>query len=151
MRSFGGSTASGRANRRRRAVAAVVCVFLGGASVGAAVGLSYPQTSRRQVEKAFDSVGLTTAQRRATDSIIAHYACAIDSINHTIAPQVDSIRRAARDDVLEVLTEAQAAKLNRALSVDDGKHGQHRPDKHGMCDRGTDSTSFPGHTRFLRL
>jgi hypothetical protein len=140
--------ASQRARRRRRAAAAVACVFLGGASLGAAVGLTYTRAPRRQYEKAFDSIGLTVSQRRATDSIMAHYACAIDSINRAAQPRIDSIRRLARQDVMEVLNESQIAQLNRVLGAGDGKRGPHRLDRRGACDHGVDSMSHP---RYLRL
>ena len=151
MDSLGGSIASTRARRRRRAAAALACVFLGGASAGAAVGLTYTQTPPRQYEKTFDSIGLTTTQRRATDSIMMRYACVIDSINHTIAPQVDSVRRAARQDVLEVLSDSQVTRLERAFHDDDRKHGQHHSDLRRACEHATDSTSFLGHTHFVKL
>lgn len=150
MAFIGASTASGRAKRRRRAAAAVACVFLGGASVGAAVGLTYTQTVRRQYEKAFDSIGLTSTQRRMTDSILSRYACVIDSMNQSMAPHVDSIRRAARQDVLEILSDSQVARLNRALAPPESRRGQHHSDKHGLCDRGADSTQR-GHQHFLKI
>jgi hypothetical protein len=140
----------GRAARRRRAVAAIVCVFLGGASAGAAVGLTYTQAPRRAYEKAFDSIGLSSMQRRATDSIMTRYGCVIDSVNHTIGPQIDSIRRAARQDIMEVLSESQITRLNQALGAGDGKHGQHRADKRGACDHVADTASH-GHQHYLRL
>lgn len=139
-----------RARRRRRAFAAVVCVFLGGASLGAAVGLNATRSPRRDYEKVFDSIGLTPTQRHATDSIMTHYTCAIDSINHTISPQLDSIRRLARQDVLEVLSQAQIDRLNQALSAGDPKQGPHRSDRHALCDHGGDSTGA-GRSHFLRL
>jgi hypothetical protein len=149
MRSLEGSPA--RANRRRRAAAAVACVFLGGASLGAAVGLTYTRAPRRQYEKAFDSIGLTATQRRATDSIMARYACAIDSINRTIAPQIDSVRAAARNDVFEVLSDSQATRLQKSLADGDHKHGQRRSDKRVSCAHAADSASSTGHPHFLRL
>jgi hypothetical protein len=145
------SAALQRARRRRRAFAAIACVFLGGASLGAAVSLAYPRSSHRPYEKAFDSIGLTAAQRHATDSIFARYGCVIDSVNHAIAPQIDSIRHRARQEIFELLSESQITRLNAAMNADDGWHGQHHPDKHGMCDHGADSASFDGRSRRLRL
>lgn len=149
MTFIGTSTARARTIRRRRAVAAIVCVFLGGASVGAAVGLTYPQSPRRQYEKVFDSIGLTAAQRRATDSIMTHYACALDSINRAVAPQVDSLRRAARQDVFEMLSTAQVSRLNHELASTDTWHTQHHADKH-VCAPTADSATR-GRSHFLRL
>jgi hypothetical protein len=143
------ASAAQRARRRRRAVAAVICVFLGGASLGAAVGLTYTRAPRRQYEKAFDSIGLTAAQRHATDSIMSHYACALDSINRTIAPEIDSVRRLARQEILEVLSESQITRLNRAIQPGDGHRGQRHSDKRAMCDHGADTTG--GHSHFLKL
>lgn len=139
-----------RSARRRRAVAAIACIFLGGASAGAAVGLTYTQAPKRPYEKAFDSIGLSTTQRRATDSIMTRYGCVIDSVNHTISPQIDSIRRAARQEIMEKLSESQISRLNQALSAGDGKRSQHRSDKRGACDHVADSASH-GHQHYLRL
>lgn len=151
MTSIGPVTTSARVARRRRAVAALVCVFLGGASAGAAVGLTYTQGPRRQYEKAFDSIGLTTAQRRATDSIMTRYACVIDSLNRSIGPHVDSARQSARQDVLEVLTESQVVRLREALRAGDSRRGRHRSEKRSQCDRPTDSAAFLGRSHFLKL
>jgi len=138
-------------SRRRRAAAAVASVFLGGASLGTAVGLTYTRAPHRSYEKAFDSSGLTAAQRHATDSIMAHYACAIDSVYRAASPHVDSIRHLARQEVMEVLNESQIARFNRELSAGDGKHGQHRQDKHSACDHPADSGSFASRSHLLKL
>jgi hypothetical protein len=131
-------------------MAALICVFLGGASAGAAVGLTY-QSPRRQYEKAFDSVGLSAAQRRATDSIMTRYACAVDSVDQAIAPHIDSLRQSARQDVLEVLTDSQVARLRQALSESDSRRGQRRSEKRSLCDHVADSASFLGRAHHLRL
>jgi hypothetical protein len=115
------------------------------------MGLTYTHEPRRSYEKAFDSIGLTTAQRRATDSIMARYACTIDSVYRAASPHVDSIRRQARKDIMEMLNESQIKQLDRALASGDGKHGPRRPDKHLACDHPADSGSFAGHSRFLKL
>jgi len=132
-------------------MAALICVFLGGASAGAAVGLTYTQGPRRQYEKAFDSIGLTAAQKRATDSIMTRYACVIDSVNLSMAPRVDSIRRSARQDVLEVLTDSQVARLRAAMSESDSRRGQRRSEKRTLCDHAADSAAFLGRPHHLRL
>lgn len=132
-------------------MAALICVFLGGASAGAAAGLTYTQGPRRQYEKAFDSIGLTAAQKRATDSIMTRYACVIDSVNLSIAPRVDSIRQSARQDVLEVLTESQVARLRAAINESDSRRGQRRSEKRSMCDHAADSAAFLGRSHHLRL
>jgi hypothetical protein len=132
-------------------MAALICVFLGGASAGAAVGLTYTQGPRRQYEKAFDSIGLTAAQRRATDSIMTRYACVIDSVNLSVAPHVDSLRQSARQDVLEVLTDSQVARLRQALSESDSRRGQRRSEKRTVCDHAADSAAFLGRPHHLRL
>jgi hypothetical protein len=150
MRTLERSASIGRATRRRRAVAAILCVFLGGASLGTAVGLTYTRAPRRPYEKAFDSIGLSAAQRRATDSIMARYACVIDSINRTIAPQIDSVRGAARHDVYEVLSDSQGTLLSRALSAGDHKHRQRRSDRRASCSQAADSASSQ-HGHYLRL
>jgi hypothetical protein len=150
MRGLEGTASSGRTNRRRRAAAAIVCVFLGGASLGTAVGLTYTRAPRSQYENAFDSIGLSASQRRATDSIMARYACVIDSISRTISPQIDSIRAAARRDVYEALSDSQGTLLARALAAGDHKHGQRRSERRGSCSHTADSSSSP-HSRYLRL
>ena len=132
-------------------MAALICVFVGGASVGAAVGLTYTQGPRRQYEKAFDSIGLTAAQRHATDSIMTRYACVVDSLNRSIGPHIDSARQSARQDVLEVLTDSQVARLRAALRAGDNRRDQHRSEKRSQCDHPTDSTAFHGRSHYLKL
>jgi hypothetical protein len=151
MRSIGTLATNARVARRRRAMAALICVFLGGASAGAAVGLTYTQGPRREYEKAFDSIGLSATQRRATDSIMTRYACTIDSMNFSIAPHVDSLRQAARQDVLEVLTEAQVVKLRQALNDSDNRRGLRRSEKRSFCNHAADSAAFLGRSHHMRL
>ena len=92
--------------------------LLGALLVGGVLGFSADRVfgrdpsahwARRQAF--YDDLGLSDAQRRTMDSLLDVRNCQIGSVMKPVKPQLDSIREAAHQQVLQVLTPGQRDKL----------------------------------------
>ena len=59
----------------------------------------------------YDDLALTETQRTTMDSLLDERSCQISAVMKPVRPQVDSIRKAAHQQVLAVLTPEQRQKL----------------------------------------
>jgi hypothetical protein len=93
--------------------------LLGAFLVGGALGLSadrmFDQEHRHWAPRDFmyDDLGLSASQRVALDSILDSRRCQMDSLFRPIKPVLDSLRAAAHQQVLSVLTPPQREKMER--------------------------------------
>lgn len=94
--------------------------LLGAVLVGGALGFSADRVfgrdparhwARRQAF--YDDLGLSATQRATMDSLLDDRNCQISVVMKPVRPQLDSIRQAAHQQVLQVLTPAQREKLER--------------------------------------
>ena len=59
----------------------------------------------------YDDLGLSAAQRGTLDSLLDDRNCQISAVMKPVRPQLDSIKKAAHEQVLQVLTPGQREKL----------------------------------------
>ncbi len=62
-------------------------------------------------QRMYDDLELTTAQRATMDSLLDERNCQVNAVMAPVRPHLDSIRKAAHEQVLQVLTPEQRAKL----------------------------------------
>lgn len=59
----------------------------------------------------YNDLGLSEAQRTAMDSLLDARNCQIGAVMKPVAPQLDSIKKAAHQQVLQILTPPQREKI----------------------------------------
>ena len=102
--------------------------LLGAVFVGGVLGFSADRViSAKQKHWAsrmrmYQDLGLSETQQVALDSLLDARNCQIGLLMKPVAPQLDSIRKAAHQQVLAVLTPAQRAQLEERVAE------QHRRD-----------------------
>lgn len=62
-------------------------------------------------QRMYDDLELSAAQRATMDSLLDERNCQIGAVMNPIRPHLDSIRKSAHEQVLQVLTPEQRAKL----------------------------------------
>ena len=91
--------------------------LLGAVLVGGVLGFSAERVLRDpsshwiKRQAFYDDLGLSPAQRSKMDSLLDDRNCQISAVMKPVKPQLDSIRRAAHQQVLQILTPEQADKL----------------------------------------
>lgn len=92
--------------------------LLGAVLVGGALGFSADRmlTSGKPRnwaprQRMYDDLGLTGQQRTTMDSLLDERNCQINAVMKPVRPHLDSIRKAAHEQVLHVLTPEQREKL----------------------------------------
>lgn len=63
-------------------------------------------------QRMYDDLELTSAQRATMDSLLDERNCQINAVMNPVRPHLDSIRKAAHEQVLQVLTPKQRATLD---------------------------------------
>src|SRR5437868_11173734 len=95
--------------------------LLGAVLVGGALGFSADRVfggddrhwARRT--RMYDDLELSQAQRSTMDSLLDDRNCQIANVMRPVKPQLDSVRKSAHQQVLQVLTPAQREKLERRV------------------------------------
>jgi hypothetical protein len=93
--------------------------LLGAVLVGGVLGFSAdrvlhdPPTHWARRQAFYDDLGLSPAQRSTMDSLLDDRNCQISAVMKPVKSQLDSIRQAAHQQVLQVLTPAQRDKLEQ--------------------------------------
>jgi len=96
-----------------------VMFLLGAVLVGGVLGFSAdrvlrdPSTHWARRQAFYDDLGLSPAQRSTMDSLLDERNCQINAVMKPVKPQLDSIRQAAHQQVLQVLTPPQREKLEQ--------------------------------------
>src|SRR2546421_5367330 len=102
--------------------------LLGAVLVGGVLGFSADHVfghgaprhwARRQVM--YDELGLSQPQRSTMDSLLDVRNCQIAAVMKPVRPQLDSIRNAAHQQVLQLLTPEQRAKLEQRVKDAEAK------------------------------
>lgn len=117
-----------------RALLTLVSACVAGLALGGFAVHEYETNVRPSYGALFRGLELTPRQASVTDSLMAHYSCAIDSVNNTIVPAVNTLRASARREVEAVLTPAQTKKL-RANFAELQQRRSKRHDGHGCVRR----------------
>jgi Spy/CpxP family protein refolding chaperone len=92
--------------------------LLGAVLVGGVLGFSAERvlTSEKPRnwaprQRMYDDLGLTVEQRSTMDSLLDERNCQISAVMKPVRPHLDSIKKSAHEQVLQVLTPAQREKL----------------------------------------
>lgn len=92
--------------------------LLGAVLVGGVLGFSAERvlTSEKPRnwaprQRMYDDLGLTVEQRSTMDSLLDERNCQINAVMKPVRPHLDSIKKAAHAQVLQVLTPTQREKL----------------------------------------
>ena len=110
--------------------------LLGAVLVGGVLGFSADRVfghdpskhwARRQAF--YDDLGLSQAQRSTMDSLLDDRNCQINVVMKPVKPQLDSIRQAANQQVLQLLTPAQREKLERRKQEMEKREGKREGEK----------------------
>jgi Spy/CpxP family protein refolding chaperone len=106
--------------------------LLGAFLVGGALGFSadrmyhdLPQKHWAPRDFMYDDLELTPTQRAAMDTILDARRCQVDSLLKPLKPTLDSLRGAAHNQMLTVLTPAQAAKMEQRKKEMDARMMAH--------------------------
>ena len=93
--------------------------------------------ARPSDKKLFHGLNLSREQARQTDSLMAHYACAFDSLDATVAPARDALRAASKREIESLLTRAQTERFRTNLAALDRRGHQRHPNRGGACGHRT--------------
>ena len=92
--------------------------LLGAVLVGGVLGFSANRVLGRDESKTwaprmrmYDDLGLSDTQRATMDSLLDDRNCQISAVMRPVKTQLDSIKKAAHQQVLQILTPAQREKL----------------------------------------
>ena len=92
--------------------------LLGAVLVGGVLGFSADRVLGHEQDKhwasrmrMYDDLGLSEGQRSTMDSLIDARNCQISAVMKPVEPQLDSIRKAAHQEVLAILEPAQREKM----------------------------------------
>lgn len=77
-------------------------------------------------QRMYDDLELTAAQRSTLDSLLDERNCQISAVMNPVRPHLDSIRKAAHEQVLQVLTPPQRAKLELRTKEMEKREGERR-------------------------
>jgi Spy/CpxP family protein refolding chaperone len=96
--------------------------LLGAVLVGSALGFSADHVFNHNAPKhwarrqaMYDDLGLSQAQRSTMDSLLDERNCQIATVMKPVRPQLDSIRKTAHQQVLQILTPEQREKLDQRV------------------------------------
>jgi Spy/CpxP family protein refolding chaperone len=67
-------------------------------------------------QRMYDDLGLSEVQRTTMDSLLDERNCQVGAVMKPVRPQLDSIRKAAHQQVLQILTPGQREKLELRVS-----------------------------------
>ena len=96
--------------------------LLGAVLVGGVLGFSAdrvigskgkPWSSRMRM---YQDLGLSEAQQATLDSVLDERNCQLSAVMKPVAPQLDSIRKAAHQQLVQILTPAQRARLEERMA-----------------------------------
>src|SRR5688572_25263519 len=92
--------------------------LLGAVLVGGVLGFSADRVLGHEKSRnwaprmrMYEDLGLTEAQRSAMDSLLDARNCQISVVMKPVAPQLDAIKKAAHQQILQVLTATQREKF----------------------------------------
>ena len=91
--------------------------LLGAVLVGGVLGFSADRVFADKPEhwaprvRMYEDLGLSEAQRAAMDSLLDARNCQIGAVMKPVTPQLDSIKKAAHQQVLQILTPEQRQKF----------------------------------------
>ena len=95
--------------------------LLGAVLVGGVLGFSADRVFTDEPKhwvrrmRMYDDLGLSAAQRTSMDSVLDERNCQIGAVMKPVRPQLDSIKAAAHQQVLQILTPEQRKKLERRI------------------------------------
>ena len=108
--------------------------LLGSVLVGGALGFSADRVFGRDPSKHwarrqafYDDLGLSQRQRSTMDSLLDDRNCQVNAVMKPVRPQLDSIRQAAHQQVLQVLTPPQRDKLELRKKEMEKRENEKRP------------------------
>jgi hypothetical protein len=114
--------------------------LLGAVLVGGALGFSADRVLEGHAKhwarrsQFYDDLGLSQAQRSTMDSLLDDRNCQISAVMKPVKPQLDSIRQAAHQQVLQVLTPTQREKLElRRLEMEKREAEKHDSKTTNAC------------------
>ena len=121
--------------------------LLGAVLVGGALGFSADRVFNHDAPRhwaprsaMYDDLGLSEAQRATMDSLLDDRNCQIAAVLKPVKPQLDSIKKTAHQQVLQVLTPEQQQKLElrvkekeRRDSVEKARRETTAPKTPSMC------------------
>jgi hypothetical protein len=64
----------------------------------------------------YHDLGLSEAQQATLDSVLDERNCQLGAVMKPVAPQLDSIRKAAHQQLVQILTPAQRARLEERVA-----------------------------------
>ena len=92
--------------------------LLGAVLVGGVLGFSAERVFGRDARlpwagrmRMYEDLGLSDAQRLAMDSLLEDRNCQIGAVMKPVKPQLDSIKKVAHQQMLQILTPTQQQKL----------------------------------------
>ncbi|MDB4907653.1 MAG: hypothetical protein JWO05_2437 [Gemmatimonadetes bacterium] len=108
-------------NTLQRSKQQALAFLLGAILVGGALGFSAGRVMPRKAhaggrQAMYDDLALSAAQRGAMDSLLDVRNCQMRAIMKPMRPQMDSMKKAGRDQMLRLLDATQRAKLEARLA-----------------------------------
>jgi Spy/CpxP family protein refolding chaperone len=113
-----------------------VMFLLGAVLVGGVLGFSADRVFDRHSSKHwarrqafYDDLGLSAPQRSTMDSLLDDRNCQIGAVMKPVKPQLDSIRRAAHEQIVQILTPPQRERLDKRTKEMDERADEKRDGK----------------------
>jgi len=107
--------------------------LLGAVLVGGALGFSADRMFRHDKprnwvarQRMYDDLGLSAEQRATMDSLLDDRNCQINAVMKPVRPQLDSIKKAAHAQVLQVLTPGQRDILEQRTKEMERREAERR-------------------------
>ena len=96
--------------------------LLGAVLVGGVLGFSADRVITSKGKhwssrmRMYQDLGLSEAQQATLDSVLDERNCQLGAVMKPVAPQLDSIRKAAHQQLVQILTPAQRARLEERMA-----------------------------------
>jgi Spy/CpxP family protein refolding chaperone len=113
---------------KQQALMFLLGAFLVGGALGFSANRMFDREHRHWAPRDFmyDDLSLSSAQRAALDTILDARRCQVDSLLRPMKPVLDSLRAAAHQQVLAVLTPVQREKMERRRAeMDSNESARH--------------------------
>lgn len=111
-----------------------IMFLLGAVLVGGALGFTAERVLGREPgqenwtsrQGMYDDLELSSAQRATMDSLLDTRTCQIRAVLKPVRPQIDSIKRAGRQQIQRVLTSEQWTRFSARATEDSIRHAQNK-------------------------
>ena len=116
-------------NTLQRSKQQALAFLLGAILVGGVLGFSAGRVMPRKAhaggrQAMYDDLALSPSQRGAMDSLLDERNCQMRALMKPLRPQMDSMKKAGREQMLRLLDTTQRAKLQARIAEDSARYSR---------------------------